>query len=142
RYEDEPERKSKLPWIIGLILIVVAAAAAFYYFAPPELRARAGIAEVGESQLEVIVTTRDRQRLASGNELVAISGRVINNTDRLQAIPPIQAELRNEASNKLVYAWRIAPPARSLAPGTAASFNSTGLNVPAGADMLSLRFAS
>lgn len=140
--DDEAERKSKLGWIIGLILIVVAAAAAFYFFAPPELKARAGIAEVGESPLQVIVTTRDRQRLASGNELLAISGRVINNTDREQAIPPIHAELRNEASNKLVYQWTIAPPARSLAPGAAASFNSAEVDVPAGADMLSLRFAS
>ncbi len=142
RYEDEPERKSRLGWIIGLILIVVAAAAAFYFLAPPELKARAGITEVGESPLEVIVTTRDRQRLASGNELVAISGRVINNTDRLQAIPPIQAELRDEVSDKLVYQWTIPPPARSLAPGAAASFNSAEVNVPAGADLLSLRFAS
>ena len=139
---DEAERKSKVGWIIGLILIVIAAAAAFYFFAPPELKARAGIAEVGESPLEVIVTTRDRQRLASGNELLAISGRVINNTDREQAIPPIHAELRNEASNKLVYQWTIAPPARSLAPGAAASFNSAEVDVPAGADILSLRFAS
>ncbi|MBA3730636.1 MAG: thioredoxin, partial [Sphingomonas sp.] len=73
---------------------------------------------------------------------VAISGRVINNTDRLQAIPPIRAELRDEASNKLVYQWTIAPPARSLAPGSAAGFSSTELDVPAGANMLSLRFAS
>ncbi len=141
RYEEEPERRSKLGWIIGLILVVVAAAAAFYFLAPPEYKARAGIAEAGESPLEVIVTTRDRQRLASGNELVAISGRVINNTDRLQAVPPIHAELRDEVSNKLVYQWIIPPPARSLAPGTAAGFNSTELNVPPGAEMLSLRFA-
>ena len=140
--DDEAERGSKLGWIIGLILLVVVAAAAFYFFAPPELKARAGIAEVGESSLEVIVTTRDRQRLASGNELLAISGRVINNTDREQAIPPIHAELRNEASNRLVYQWTIAPPARSLAPGAAASFNSAEVDVPAGADILSLRFAS
>ena len=140
--DDEAVRSNKLKWIIGLILIVVAAAAAFYFFAPPELKARAGIAEVGESPLEVIVTTRDRQRLASGNELLAISGRVINNTDRVQAIPPIHAELRDEASNKLIYQWTIAPPARSLAPGASASFNSAEVDVPAGADMLSLRFAS
>ncbi len=142
RDDDEPERKSKLGWIIALILIVVAAAAAFYFFAPAELKARAGIAEAGESSLEVIVTTRDRQRLASGNEMVTISGRVVNNTDRLQAIPPINAELRDEASNKLVYKWTIPPPARSLAPGTAATFSSAEVDVPAGADMLSLRFAS
>ncbi len=140
--EDEPRRGSKLGWIVGLILLVVAAAAAFWFLAPPELKARAGIAEAGDSPLEVIVTTKDRQRLASGNELLAISGRVINSTDQEQAVPPIRAELRNSTSNKLVYQWTIAPPARSLAPGAAASFNSAEVDVPSGADILSLRFAS
>ncbi len=140
--EDSPGRGRKLGWIVGLILIVVAAAAAFWFLAPPELKASAGIAEAGESPLEVIVTTKDRQRLASGNELLAISGRVINSTDHEQAVPPIRAELRNSASNKLVYQWTIAPPARSLAPGAAASFNSAEVDVPSGADILSLRFAS
>ena len=86
---------------------------------PPELKARAGIAEVGESPLQLMLTTSDRQKLASGNELLAISGRVINSTDRVQAVPPIHAELRDPASNRLVYQWTIAPPARSLAPGAA-----------------------
>lgn len=140
--EDEDQRGSKLGWIIGLVLLVVAAAAAFYFFAPPELKARAGIAEVGESQLQLMLTTSDRQKLASGNELLAISGRVINSTDRVQAVPPIHAELRDPASNRLVYQWTIAPPARSLAPGAAASFNSAEVDVPQGGESLSLRFAS
>ena len=140
--EDDEPRRSKLGWIVGLILIVVAAAAAFYFFAPPELKARAGIAEVGESPLQLMLTTSDRQRLASGNELVAISGRVINATDRVQAVPPIHAELRDPADNRLVYQWTIPAPARSLAPGAAASFNSAEVNVPQGGESLSLRFAS
>lgn len=140
--EEEERRAGKLGWIVGLVLLVVAAAAAFYFFAPPELKARAGIAEVGESPLQLMLTTSDRQRLASGNELLAISGRVINATDRVQAVPPIQAELRDPASNRLVYQWTIAPPARSLAPGAAASFNSAEVDVPQGGESLSLRFAS
>jgi len=139
---DRDKRGGRMGLIIGLILVVIAAAAAFYYFAPAQMKARAGIAESGESPLEVIVTTRDRQRLASGNELLAISGRVINNTDREQAVPPIHAELRDEASNRLVYQWTIRPPVRSLSPGAAASFNSAEVDVPAGANMLSLRFVS
>ena len=139
--EDEP-RRSKLGLIIGVILFVIAAAAAFYFFAPPELKARAGIAEAGESPLEVVVTTQDRQKLASGNELLAISGRIINATDREQAVPPIQAELRDPATNRLVYKWTIAAPARSLAPGASASFNSAEVDVPGGAELLSLTFAS
>jgi predicted Zn finger-like uncharacterized protein len=140
--EDEPQRGGKLGWILGLILLVVAAAAAFWFLAPPELKARAGIAEAGESQLQLMLTTSDRQRLASGNELLAISGRVINATDREQAVPPIHAELRDPANNRLVYQWTIAPPARSLAPGAAASFNSAEVDVPKGGESLSLRFAS
>jgi predicted Zn finger-like uncharacterized protein len=139
--EDEPHRGSKLGWIVGLILLVAAAAAAFWFLAPPELKARAGIAEAGESPLDVSVTTSDRQQLASGNELIAVSGRVINLTDQEQAVPPIRAELRDKTSNKLVYQWTIAPPARSLAPGASASFNSAEVDVPSGAELLSLRFA-
>ena len=140
--DDETRRGNMLGWIIGLILLVAAAAAAFYFLAPPELRARAGIAEAGESPLEVMVMTRDRQKLASGNDLVAVSGRVINSTDREQAVPPIRAELRDAKSNKLVYHWTIAPPARSLAPGAAATFNSAEIDVPANGELLSLHFAS
>jgi len=140
--DDEPRRGSMLGWIVGVVLIVVAAAAAFYFFAPPELKARAGIAEAGESQLQLMLTTSDRQKLASGNELLAISGRVINATDREQAVPPIHAELRDPANNRLVYQWTIAAPARSLAPGATASFNSAEIDVPKGGESLSLRFAS
>jgi len=141
-HDDDAPRGSKLGWIVGLILIVIAAAAAFYFFAPPELKARAGIAEVGESPLQLMLTTSDRQKLASGNELLAISGRVINTTDRVQAVPPIHAELRDPTNNRLVYQWTIAPPARSLAPGATASFNSAEVDVPQGGESLSLRFAS
>jgi predicted Zn finger-like uncharacterized protein len=140
--EDEP-RRSFLPWIVGLVLLVVAAAAAFYFFAPADLKARAGIAESGESALEVEVTSSDRQRLASGNELLAISGRVINLTDREQAVPPIRAELRDPTSNKLVYQWKIAAPARSLGPGQSAPFNSAEVDVPkVGETLLTVKFAS
>ena len=140
--DEEPHRGSKLGWIVGLVLLVVAAAAAFWFLAPPELKARMGIAEAGESPLQLMLTTSDRQKLASGNELLAISGRVINATDREQAVPPILAELRDPASNRLVYKWTIAAPARSLAPGAAASFNSAEVDVPKGGESLSLRFAS
>ena len=76
--EDEPRRGKMLGWILGIVLLVVAAAAAFWFLAPPELKARAGIAEAGESELEFVLTSNDRQRLASGNDLLAISGRVVN----------------------------------------------------------------
>lgn len=137
--EDEaPGRGRALGWLIGVVLLVIVAAAAFWFLAPPDLKARAGIAGTGESPLELMLTTSDRQKLASGNELVAISGRIINPTDSEQAVPPIEAELRNKATRKLIYKWTIAPPARSLPPRGSASFNSAEVDIPQGGDELTV----
>jgi hypothetical protein len=85
-----------------------------------------------------MITTSDRQPLESGNELVAISGRVINPTDQEQNVPPIRAELRDKQTKALVHRWTIAPPARVLAPRSSASFNSAEVDVPKGGDELTV----
>ena len=136
--EDEGRTGRRIGWIVGIILLVVAAAAAFWFLAPAEYKARAGIAAAGETPLELMLTTSDRQKLASGNELLAISGRIINPTDREQAVPPIKAELRNKATQKVVYSWTIAPPARVLPARGSASFNSAEVDIPQGGDELTV----
>ena len=85
-----------------------------------------------------MITTSDRQPLQSGNELVAISGRVINPTDREQNVPPIRAELRDKQTKRVVHSWTIEPPARVLAPRSSASFNSAEVDVPKGGDELTV----
>ena len=134
---EEPERR-RWPLLLGLLLLVVAAAAAFWFLAPAEWKARAGIAGVGATPLQLMITTSDRQPLESGNELVAISGRVINPTDQEQNVPPIRAELRDKQTKALVHRWTIAPPARVLAPRSSASFNSAEVDVPKGGDELTV----
>lgn len=137
--EDESQRSPKRwPLILGILILVVAAAAAFWFFAPPEWKARAGLAQAGATPLQLMITTSDRQALQSGNELVAISGRVINPTDRAQPVPPIIAELRDKQSRRVVHRWTIPPPARELAPRTSASFNSAEVDVPTGGDELTV----
>jgi hypothetical protein len=100
------------------------------------------IAEAGATPLQLMITTSDRQPLQSGNELVAISGRVINPTDREQNVPPIRAELRDKQTKQLVHSWTIEPPARVLAPRSSASFNSAEVDVPKGGDELTVSLAS
>jgi predicted Zn finger-like uncharacterized protein len=134
--EDEPRRK--WPVILIILLVVAAAAAAFWFFAPPEWKVRAGIAQDGATPLQLMITTSDRQPLQSGNELVAISGRVINPTDSEQNVPPIRAELRDKETQRVVHSWTIAPPARVLAPRSSASFNSAEVDVPKGGDELTV----
>lgn len=137
RYE-ESDPKPRWPLrVLILVLLIGALAAAFWFLAPVEWRQRVGIAGPEETPLLLQVRTSDRQTLASGNELFAVSGRVINPTESDQPVPPLRAELRNSAG-KLIYSWTIAPPARTLAPGASASFNSAEVNVPKGADQLTV----
>ena len=139
--EEEPRRRSPLVSILFVALLIAALAAAFWFLAPAEWKQRVGIAGAGETPLQLMMTHSDRQKLASGNELLAVSGRVINPTDESQDVPPIRAQLRS-AKGELVYSWTIAPPARTLPPGASATFNSAEVNVPAGGDELTITLGS
>jgi predicted Zn finger-like uncharacterized protein len=136
---DEIERHGRSPVATVVIVVIAVAvlAALFYFFAPAELKAKLGLGAGAASQLALIVTHRDRQQLESGNQLLTVTGRVINPTAREQDVPPLQAQLRSKAG-KLVYSWTIAPPARTLAAGASASFNSAEVNVPPGGDELTI----
>ena len=133
--------RSPLVNLLMIALLIAALAAAFWFLAPAGWKERVGIAAAGETPLQLMMTHSDRQKLASGNELLAVSGRVINPTDERQDVPPIRAQLRS-SSGKLVYSWTIAPPARSLPPGASATFNSAEVNVPAGGDELTITLGS
>ena len=135
--EAQPRRRNPLLAILLVIVIVIAAAAVFWFLAPPQLKARLGLAEISSSPLALVTTHMDRQQLESGNELLTVTGRVINPTGREQDVPPLRAQLKTKAG-KIVYSWTIAPPARSLAPGASASFNSAEVNVPPGGDELTI----
>jgi predicted Zn finger-like uncharacterized protein len=136
--DDEGHGKKRWPLVLGLVVLIAAAAAAFWFFAPPEWKARAGLAQAASTPLQLMITTRERQTLQSGNELILISGRVINPTDREQQVPPIRAELRDQQTQKIVHRWTIAPPARVLAPGSSANFNSAEIDVPEGGELLTI----
>lgn len=131
-YDHEPieQPMRRWPWLLAVVLLVALAAIAFSLVAPAELRQRLGLASADGSELEIVLTTRNRQALASGNDLFTVSGRIINSTDDKQTVPPLYAELLDASRQKVVYRWTISPPAASLAPGTSASFNSAQLGVP------------
>jgi predicted Zn finger-like uncharacterized protein len=136
--EEVPSGTSALTKVLIVALAVVALAIAFWFLAPADMKARLGIASAGTSPLQVSNPPHvERLQLASGNELLTVSGRVINPTAREQEVPPLNARLTNQ-SGKLVYSWTIAPPTRSLAAGASASFNSAEVNVPPGGEYLTI----
>jgi predicted Zn finger-like uncharacterized protein len=128
--ETAPERKRN--WLMGIVIvliILVIVVVGLWLVAPDSLRQTIGIPGANATPLQIAPGTPERQKLASGNELVVISGRVINPSSKAQQVPPIQAQLRDK-SGKLVYSWTIAPPARTLPPGGTATFNSAEMDVP------------
>jgi hypothetical protein len=129
--EVEPRRRRPLLIIVILVLLVIAGAAAFWFVAPPDLKAKLGISAASASPLALVTTHMDLQQLESGNQLLTVTGRVINPTTKEQVVPPLQAQLLGRGG-KVVYSWTIDPPARSLPAGASASFNSAEVNVPPG----------
>ena len=135
--EGEPRTRRPLVALLLVVLLVVAAAALFWFAAPDSWKSRIGLSTGGTSPLALVTTHMDRQRLESGNELLTVTGRVINPTGREQPVPPLQAQLKS-STGKVVYSWTIAPPAQSLPPGASASFNSAEVNVPPGGEQITL----
>jgi predicted Zn finger-like uncharacterized protein len=136
---DPEGTKSRSRLILAAVgvLLIAAIVAGLWFFAPPEWRERLGIAGAGETPLQLMMTHSDRTQLASGNEFLNISGRIINPTEESQPVPPIHAQL-HDASGKVVYKWTIPPPAKTLPPGGSASFNSAELNIPPAAQELTV----
>lgn len=125
--------------VIGLVLLAGVAALQFVGF--DKIRAQLGIdGGGGAAALLIEVPTKpERRSLASGNELFALTGRVVNPTRERQNVPDIHAELQ-DAHGRPVYNWIITPPQRTLAPGASAQFDAAVYDVPKGARELKLSF--
>jgi predicted Zn finger-like uncharacterized protein len=132
----EPRRRSGLVNILIVILVIAALAAAFWFLAPMQWKTSIGLAPQ-QSALLLTPPHMDRVKLASGNELLTVTGRVINPTAKEQPVPPLTAQLRSN-SGKLVSSWTIAPPAPTLPPGGSASYNSAEVKLPPGGDELTI----
>ncbi|HVM23480.1 MAG TPA: zinc-ribbon domain-containing protein [Sphingomicrobium sp.] len=135
--EAPPRRRRPLVTLLLILLLIAAAAAAFWFFAPAQWKAQLGFADSGASPLALVTTHMDRRPLESGQELLTVTGRVINPTDAEQPVPPLQAQLRSR-DGKIVHSWTIPAPSRTLPPGSSASFNSAEVNVPPGGEELTI----
>ena len=125
--------------VAGLAMTI--GAGAILYSGAPGIAAQLGL-PVGsaETPLKFADKAIDRRYLASGNELFAVSGKVVNPTGGKQRVPDIRAELR-DADGRPVYSWTINPERRTLSGGATIGFNSAKLDVPANARELRLSFA-
>lgn len=138
----KPRRNPAKMWTaiaVGLFLVLAAGIGAVAWFGPPSFIAGIG-GNAADSALDVqLVRSPERRTLASGHELLSISGRIVNMTDEEQPVPDIRAELRN-AQGAVVYDWTIQAPQTSLPPREMVEFNSAEIDIPRNAEELNLKF--
>jgi predicted Zn finger-like uncharacterized protein len=131
-----PRRNPARMWTIASIVaaaLMLSAVAAISWFGFPNLSAGAE-----ESPFDVKpIGKPQRQALASGNDLLTLTGRITNLTDKVQRVPQIQAELC-DSSRRVIYSWSISAPVTQLGPRQSSTFNSAELNTPRGAVSLHL----
>lgn len=131
---------------LGAAVLLAGGIAAVQLFGTPslasELAARLGlpVAEFEVPLLLEVPRKPERRTLESGNELFAVTGRIVNPTSQSQRVPDILAELR-DAQGRVVYGWTITPPRRTLGPKASVEFNSAEVDVPKGARALNLSFS-
>jgi predicted Zn finger-like uncharacterized protein len=130
------------------LMTMLAVAAAVLMLAAVAIISLVGVPTMGggeamaQTPLKIEVTRKpERRTMESGNELLAVSGRVFNPTDEIQRVPQIRAELR-DAQGRIVYGWAISAPVPELRPKQSATFNSAEVDVPRVAQRLSLKFVS
>lgn len=144
-----PRRNPARQWTIAAAiaaLLLLGGVAAVQFFGTPTfitgLLARAGLpgGQVDVPLLLEVPRKPERRELPSGNELFALTGRIVNPTNEAQRVPDILAELR-DARGRVVYGWTITPPRRTIEPRGKIEFDSAEIDVPKGSKKLNLSFS-
>lgn len=136
---DPARRWTMIALAAGVTMTI--AAAGILWTGNPGIASQLGL-PVAASETPLVFADKaiDRRDLTTGNELFAVSGKVLNPTDTRQRIPNIRADLR-DAQRRVVYSWTITPERRFLGPRGQLDFNSAKLDVPGNVTMLELSFS-
>jgi len=138
-----PRRNPARRWTVAAVitgLSMLTGAVAILYTGTPGLASQFGLGEA-DTPLILTDTARDRRTLSSGNELLAVSGKIVNPAKTRQHVPNIRVELRDLNGNT-VYHWTIAPSRRELDPKEAIEFNTSKLDVPQNSKLLVVSFTN
>lgn len=125
--------------LVILALLLLAGVGAVVAIGPDKLGEKLGLTPAAVPLVIEMTRKPDRRETASGNELLAVTGRILNPTDTPQTVRDIRAELR-DTTGKSVYSWTITRPVPVLAPGASAEFDSAAVDIPRGAKNLHLSF--
>ena len=140
----KPTRNPAKRWTAAALvagLSMTLGAGAILYSGAPGIAAQFGL-PIGDVDTPLRFTDQaiDRRDMGTGNELFAVSGKIVNPTGIAQRVPDIRVELK-DAQGRSVYNWTVTPRQRTLAPNATIEFNSGRVDVPPSSKMLGLSFA-
>jgi predicted Zn finger-like uncharacterized protein len=138
-----PRRNPAKMWtILAVIAAVLMLAATVWFAVYGGAHFTGSFAMIGSnagSPLRIENERVERDALGSGNELLTVTGQIVNPTDTVQRVPQIRAELQ-DAAGRTVYSWAISPPVSELQPRQNATFNSAEVDLPKDAKRVHLDF--
>ena len=136
-----PRRNRARMWTAlaaGAAVLMLAATAAISYYGLPVIGAGPAASQATTPLVLELTRKPERRMMESGNELFALSGRILNPTETVQRVPQIQALLR-DAQGRVVYDWAISAPVSELQPGQSAGSNTAEVDLPPTAHALSVK---
>ena len=139
-----PRRNPAKLWtIVAIVAAALMTGAAFgiQYFGMPAWSERIGIPVQSGDALAIVDESARPRRLESGNDMLEVSGAIVNRTDQVQRVPQIRAELK-DGDGRTIYSWSIAPPVNEIQPGGRVAFDSAEIGVPQGGRTLTLNFGA
>jgi hypothetical protein len=141
RPRRDPARRNTL-LAIAFATVMFLLLGGLVLFGPDDLGNRLGLARnIGSTPLLIQQVGKvSLETSASGDKLLALSGRVINPTDEEQTIPPVLGEMR-DAQGRTIYNWTIRIEGNKLAPKGSVDFNTAEVNPPQGTQSVTMRFA-
>jgi predicted Zn finger-like uncharacterized protein len=134
---------AKLLTILAIVAgaLMLGTAGGIWYFGMPAWSERLGIPVQSGEALAIVDESARPRRLESGNDMLEVSGAIVNRTDQVQRVPPIRAELK-DGEGRTIYSWAIAPPVNEIQPGGRVAFDSAEIGVPQGGRTLTLNFGA
>jgi predicted Zn finger-like uncharacterized protein len=140
RPRRNPARMLTILAIVAGVLLLAATVAVSAYGLPSVGR-WVGIPVQGSDALSITDQNVRTNRLERGNAVLEVSGTIVNQTDQIQRVPQILAELK-DGDGRIIYSWSIAPPIGELQPRGRVAFNSANIGVPRGGRQLTLTFGT
>lgn len=139
-----PQKPWMKSWVLGTAaaLIVLLIAATTYYFVHKKSSNPAiSATKTAENSLTIEHVTNERHRTNSNNELLSISGQIVNHDNKTLKVPDIRIDLLDEKGQS-VFNWIAPAPIASLKSGEVAQFDSATFNIPPNAKNISIDFLS